>query len=301
MTEPSQRARVAPRVQVVIVSFEARDCLVACLDSLARHVRLPYEVTVVDNASSDRSVEAVRRIHPGACLLANTRNVGFAAACNQGWRDGKAPLVLFLNPDAEVTLGAVETLVLKLELRPELAIAAPLTRNADGSVQVSTGPDLSPWSELAQRRLVRRLARRDPAAAAEAERRHSREHEPAWVSGAALIARREVLQAVGGFDEGFFLYEEDADLCRRVRAAGGRILFTPAAEVRHQLGRSMARARRRARLEYHRSHLRYYGKHNGLVARLALRLGLGLHAAAAIGRGDAREASDVLRLALKGR
>jgi GT2 family glycosyltransferase len=86
------------------------------------------------------------------------------------------------------------------------------------------------------------------------------------------MARREALEAVNGFDEGFFLYEEDADLCRRIRAAGWRVVFTPAAEITHQLGRSMDRAPQRARLEYHRSHLRYYRKHNGLLARGALRL-----------------------------
>jgi GT2 family glycosyltransferase len=86
------------------------------------------------------------------------------------------------------------------------------------------------------------------------------------------MARRAALEAVGGFDDRFFLYEEDADLCRRMRGAGWRVLFTPAAEVRHALGRSMAEAPRRARLEYHRSHLLYYRKHNGPAARAVLRL-----------------------------
>jgi N-acetylglucosaminyl-diphospho-decaprenol L-rhamnosyltransferase len=116
------------------------------------------------------------------------------------------------------------------------------------------------------------VARRDAAALARAEALHSREHEPDWVSGSCLIARRPALEAVCGFDERFFLYEEDADLCRRLRAAGWRIVFTPAAEVRHRRGFSMAKAPRRARLEYHRSHLLYYHKHNGPTARATLRL-----------------------------
>jgi GT2 family glycosyltransferase len=119
---------------------------------------------------------------------------------------------------------------------------------------------------------VRGVRRGVPEVLREAEDRHAREHEPGWVSGACLMARREALEAVGGFDEGFFLYEEDADLCRRLRGAGWRVIFTPAARISHQLGQSMARVPQRARLEYHRSHLLYYRKHNGPLDRGALRL-----------------------------
>ena len=110
---------------------------------------------------------------------------------------------------------------------------------------------------------------------------------------------------MGGFDEEFFLYEEDADLCRRVRAAGWQVLFTPAAEVRHGLGKSMSRTPQTARLEYQRSHLLYYRKHNGAFDRVVLRLLLGgralvdLAGAGIRGRaGDARSARQLLSLAL---
>jgi N-acetylglucosaminyl-diphospho-decaprenol L-rhamnosyltransferase len=261
-----------PRVAVVIVSFEARETLLAALDSLRAHVSRPIETIVVDNASTDGSAEAIRAAHPEVVVIDNGKNVGFARACNQGWRASQTPYVLFLNPDAEVTPGAVDTLARLLESRPEAGAAGPRTRNADGSIQVSTGPDLTPLAERRQRRLVRGVARREPVALAEAEALHAREHEPAWVSGSCLMTRRAALEGVGGFDERFFLYEEDADLCRRMRAAGWRIVFTPAAEVRHALGRSMAEAPLRSRLEYHRSHLLYYHKHNGPVALAALRL-----------------------------
>ena len=147
----------------------------------------------------------------------------------------------------------------------------PLTRNPDGSVQVSFGPDLTPIAEWRQRRLVRGVRERRPAALREAEARATAESEPDWVSGSCFLARREALEAVGGFDEGFFLYEEDVDLCLRVRRAGWRVVYTPAAEVRHALGRSMAQAPARARLEYDRSHLRYYRKHNGAAQTALLR------------------------------
>ncbi len=303
----STRDGSPPQVQVILVSFEARDSLLACLDSLTQ-VRVPIEITVVDNASLDRSVHAVRERHPQVRVIANPSNAGFATACNQGWRAGSADLVFFLNPDTEVGPEAVEVLTALLTERPEIAVVAPLTRNTDGTIQVSTGEDLSLRSEIAQRRLVRGVARREPSALTEAERRHAREYEPAWVSGAALMVRRRTLEQTGGFDEGFFLYEEDADLCRRIRAAGGRVLFTPAAEVRHQLGRSMAYHPSRARLEYHRSHLRYYRKHNGTLARFVLRVTIGARgmwrALAHLGPGNHStrlEGRALLRLAVLGR
>jgi hypothetical protein len=295
----------APRLAVVVVSFEAREALLAALDSLRAHAPIPTETVVVDNASTDGSVDAVRAAHPEALVIANRENGGFACACNQGWRASAAPHVLFLNPDAEVAPGALEALLRVLEGRPEVGAVAPRTRSADGTIQVSTGPDLTLASEWAQRRLVRGVARRDPRAVAEAEARHAREHEPDWVSGACLLVRREALEAVGGFDERFFLYEEDADLCRRLRLAGWRIVFTPGAEVRHRLGHSMAKAPRRARLEYQRSHVLYYRRHNGPASRVALRLLIALRGAsawlraAATGDSAGREdAAACLRLGL---
>jgi N-acetylglucosaminyl-diphospho-decaprenol L-rhamnosyltransferase len=226
----------------------------------------------VDNASTDASVDVARARRPLPHLIVNAANVGFARACNQGTRSTTAPRVFFLNPDAEVAPGAVEALAARLDSAPDVGVVGPLTHSPDGTVQVSTGPDLDLRSERRQRRLVRAVRRRDPTAVLEATARYAREHEPDWVSGAGLMARREALEAVGGFDEDFFLYEEDADLCRRIRSAGWRVVFTPDAQIRHHLGRSMARAGVRTRLAYHRSHLLYYRKHNGLLQRAALRV-----------------------------
>jgi GT2 family glycosyltransferase len=268
---------------------------------------MPVELVVVDNASADGSASAVRDRHPEALVIANAENAGFGRACNQGWRASRAPLVLFLNPDAEVTPGAVAALAALLESRPEVALAGPRTRSADGAIQVSTGPDLGWLAEVRQRRLVRAVARRDARALAHAEARHSAEHEPDWISGSCLIARRAALESVGGFDERYFLYEEDADLCRRVRGQGGRVVFTPAAEVRHLLGRSMAKAPERARLAYHRSHLLYYRVHNGAVSRallgalLAARGALGWLRGAFSGDSASRRESAALVAAALGR
>jgi hypothetical protein len=244
----------APRVAVVVVSFEAREALLEALAAVAPAPGFTIETVVVDNASSDGTPAAVRARFPGVRLIANPGNRGFAAACNQGVSETSAPLVLFLNPDAVLAPGALPTLADLALSRPRVGIVGPRSRSANGDIQVSTGPDLTLVSEWRQRRLVLGVGRRDPRALAEAEAVHAVEHQPDWVSGACLLARREALLAVSGFDEGFFLYEEDADLCRRVRAAGWQVLFTPAAEVRHAKGVSMARDPARARREYDRSH-----------------------------------------------
>jgi N-acetylglucosaminyl-diphospho-decaprenol L-rhamnosyltransferase len=194
-----------------------------------------------------------------------------------------------------------------LDARPEVGLVGPRTRFPDGTLQVSTGPDLSPLAEVGQRRLVRGVQRRDPRAIERAEAIHGREHEPDWLSASCLMARRAALEATGGFDEAFFLYEEDADLCRRARRAGWRVVFTPSAEVRHELGRSMARASPRARLEYHRSHVLYYRRYNGPLARAALRLLVGARGlvgwTAGVVRGEPSGralGAALLRVALRG-
>jgi GT2 family glycosyltransferase len=298
-----------PRTCAVVVSFNTREHLLKSLASLEA-VLLPLEVVVVDNASDDGSAEAVAERFPATRLVRNPENLGFARACNQGLALARAPYVLLLNSDAEVRPGAVEAMAALLDRRSDVAAVGPRTVEGDGALQVSFGPPLTPLGEWRQRRLVRGVRARRASALAEAERLASVEHEPAWLSGSCLLARRDALAQVGGFDEAFFLYEEDVDLGQRLRQAGWRLLFTPAAEVVHHRGRSMERTPHRARLEYHRSHLHYYRKHNGPLATLALRAWLAATAAAgwlrawtggAGGEPARRLHRDVLRAALLGR
>jgi GT2 family glycosyltransferase len=264
-----------PPVSVIIVSYNTRALLLECLESL-RAVTLPLEVLVVDNASTDGSVEAVREKRPDVGVIANRENLGFSKANNLGLRAARAPYVLILNSDAAVRPGAVEAMAGILDTRPEVGIVGPRTVSSDGTIQISFGPDLTPWNEWRQRALVRAVKAGDPAAVRRATALAGSEHEPAWVSGSCFLARRDLLLSLGGFDEDFFLYEEDVDLCVRVRAAGSRVLFTPRAEVVHHLGRSMEQAASRAREEYRRSHRLFYRKHNGLLSRLWLRAWMAL-------------------------
>jgi GT2 family glycosyltransferase len=295
-----------PRVSAVVVSYNTRDDVLRCLGSLERDAGMPLEVLVVDNGSEDDSVDAVRREFPSVLLLDNGENLGFARAANRGLRAARAPYALILNSDAEVLPGALEAMVSILDERPGVGAVGPRTLGSDGTPQVSFGPALGPLAEWRQRRLVRGVRNRRPETLREVEQRGRSESEPDWVSGACLLARREALEAVGLFDEGFFLYEEDVDLCLRLRRAGWRIVYTPAATVVHHLGRSVARIPSRARIEYHRSHIRYYRKHNGAACTALLRAYLlgrsALLCLLSLGPGAARqrrrrEQLEILRLA----
>ena len=258
-------------VSAVVVSFNTKGELLACLRSLEAQWDRLLEIIVIDNASEDGSAQAVRAAFPAARVLQNPTNEGFARASNRGLREARGRYALILNSDAELGEGALGALVRHLEAHPEVAAAGPRTRSPDGAAQVSFGPRLTPRSEWRQRRLVKGVKQGAAWARREAERLASAEREPDWISGSCLLARRDALQAVGYFDEGFFLYEEDADLCLRLRQAGWRIAFTPEAEVIHRLGSSMAKAPALSRIEYQRSHLRYYRKHNGPLLTGALR------------------------------
>ncbi len=257
------------RVAAILVAWNTRDELLRALASLTATCR-PLEILVIDNASSDGSVAAVRSSHPGVTVIENAENLGFGRACNQGLRTTNAPYVLLLNSDAELRPGALEAMAEILDAHADVAVVGPRTLFSDGTIQLSWGRFPGPLSEWHQRRLVLGIEARLPLALKHVEQLASREHEPDWLSASCWLARREVLLAVGLFDEGFFLYWEDADLCLRLREAGWRLVFTPRAEVVHYQGVSKARSSGRALAEYHGSHLRYYRKHNNPLSVAAL-------------------------------
>jgi GT2 family glycosyltransferase len=297
-----------PRISAIVVSYNTRDHLLRCLEALLAPTGVSREAILVDNASTDGSVDAVRARFPEVRILANAENLGFSRANNLGLGAARGPFALVLNSDCEVRPGAVEALCAILEARPEVAIVGPRTVGTDGAPQVSFGPSLTLLAEWRQGRLVRGVKAGDAAALRHASALAAREQEPDWVSASCFLARRTALDAVGGFDESFFLYEEDVDLCLRVRRAGWRVVYTPTAEVVHHLGRSMDRAPAVARLEYHRSHLHYYAKHNSSAERIALRAWMAGRAAwgwvragsGKAGRQRRAEERTVLRLALFG-
>lgn len=248
---------MTPVVDVIIVSYNTAADTLACLAAV--HTSRPASlgaVFLVDNGSTDGTVAAVGRDFPTVTLIALDRNVGFGAANNVALQRATAPLVLLLNPDTVPAAGSIQTLAERLEATAVVA-AGPRLIGADGQPEVSFGRMLTPWTELVQ--LIRGRLARSPRQAARGyvNRLLAAEREVDWVSGACLLLRREAGAAVGFFDEQYFLYEEDVDLCAALRARGGRILFTPQASVMHHGGRSGAPRS----AHYDRSHLAFYRKH----------------------------------------
>jgi GT2 family glycosyltransferase len=238
-------------LSIVIVSFNARADLQACLLSLKKAPpAMDHEIIVVDNGSADGSAEAAERI-PGVRVIRLGRNAGFAAANNAGIREGRGDLVLLLNSDTLVPPGALDRLIERLAATVGAAIAGPRLVDAEGRPELSFGGMISPLNELRQKR---RTAEWIAAATA-------REQFVDWVSGACLLVRRADAEAAGLLDERFFLYTEDVDFCHAVRALGRSVLFTPAAEVTHLRGRSRASQPAASQAAYRRSHLAFYQKH----------------------------------------
>jgi N-acetylglucosaminyl-diphospho-decaprenol L-rhamnosyltransferase len=248
---------------IVIVSYNARRDLEACLASLAAAPpAVAHSVVVVDNASPDDSVEAVRRGWPQLLVLPQAANLGFAAATNVGIRATTGDLVLLLNSDTLVPPGAIDALVARLAATPEAAAAGPRLEDADGRTELSFGPMIGPLNELVQKTRQALLQRRVRPAVTWLDRASRQERFVDWVSGACLLVWRRDADAVGLLDERYFLYTEDVDFCAALRGRGRRILYTPAATIVHRRGRSRATVPGAMGAAYRRSHLAFYAKHH---------------------------------------
>jgi GT2 family glycosyltransferase len=271
------------KVDVVVVSYNSASTLRRCVEEHTADEDV--RVFVVDNASEDGSVESLSGLD--ATIIRLERNRGFGYGCNQGWRTGSAPYVLFLNPDATLERGALELLVSALERDPAVGIAAPRILDENGELDFSMRRFPRLRSTYAQALFLHRLFPlaawtdeivRDPDA-------YLRPASPEWVSGACFLIRRSLLEALGGFDQGFFMYSEDSDLCRRAADAGWRITFVPQAVVVHVGGVSAPRSRLLPMLAA--SRWRYVRKNESRLVSSFSRGGLMLGAVthALVGRG----------------
>jgi GT2 family glycosyltransferase len=256
-----------PVVAAVLVNYNAGDELRRAVQSIAGELAgQPWEAVVVDNASRDDSARIAEEFAPQVRLIRNASNVGFGRGVNQGIAASAAPLVLIMNPDCCLAAGAIATLRAALRAQPRCAIAGPRILDPDGAVQGSARGDPDMFTGLFGRTtLLRRLlpgigvSKRNVIDVAEAKAGATLVVD--WLSGACMLARREALQEVGGFDERYFLYWEDADLCRRLRGRGWHVRYVPGASAVHQVGHSSRTARAASVRAFHRSAYLYYVTH----------------------------------------
>lgn len=294
---PGAAAQQPVDLSVVILNWNARDFLVAALGSIIKQEwRHAIELIVVDNFSQlDDSAETVRRDFPQAQLIVTEKNLGFSTGNNIGLRAARGRYVLFLNPDTLVHDGALDTLLDWMEAHPRAGAGGPKMTYPDGQLQASSRAFPSFGAGIFRNTIFGRLWPGNPWARSylmEASR-NDQPSQADWLSGSALLVRREALDEItdasGAWDEKYFMYCEDVDLCWRLKARGWERWYIPAAHITHRIGASSDWAQGAMIRQHHGSMLRFYFKNYAkspggiLLAPLAV-AGIGARALAAVGK-----------------
>lgn len=264
---------MAPLLSILIVNWNVCDLLRTCLHSIARaRGELALEVIVVDSASGDDSVAMVQQEFPWARLIACPENVGFPRGNNLALAQANGRFLYLLNPDTEIVGDALQQMVQYMVQHSDVGAVGSQLLYPDGRIQSSRRrfPTLavglleSTWLQpLAPPRLLRHYYAQDLP-----------DNQPAevdWVMGASLMTRREVYEQVGGMDEGYFMYSEELDWCRRMKGAGWRVVYLPQAKVIHHEGKSSEQAVAARHINFNRAKLRYFRKYHGRFATALIR------------------------------
>lgn len=220
------------KLSISIVNYNAGEYLVRCLDSLEKiKDEVEFDVYVVDNASIDGSIEVAREKFPGINYVLNEDNLGFGKAHNMVLKKAKTPYVLTLNPDTEIPRGVLKYLIDFMEKNSEVGIASPRVEKSDGTLDAASHrgfptPLASVLYFFFKNDKRYHLTNRDM----------SKIHEVDSVVGAFMMIRKSVLDKIGYFDEDYFLYGEDLDLCYRVKNAGFKVMYIPQVKIMHVKG-----------------------------------------------------------------
>jgi len=206
-------------LSIIIVNYNTRDYLVRCIDSIMEQAGIETEIIVVDNNSTDLSTEILKQRFPEVKMIANAENAGFSRANNQAVAISGGRYLYFLNPDTEVYPGSLQAMIYYMDTHPDIGLAGTRMVN----------PDDTPQESVEYRYPGQKYARNELK---------DLKGDIAWVLGASMIVRRDAWVNVGGFDEDFFLYGEEQDLCLRLRKAGWRVGYVPDASVLHWGGKS---------------------------------------------------------------
>lgn len=248
-------------ISVIILSYNTQDITLKCLDHLYKSKDVELEVIVIDNASSDNSVKAIKKEFPQVKLIANKENVGFAAGNNQGMKLAKGETILLLNSDCFVQ---TETLATCTKFLNQFDVLGCKLLNKDGSIQPSWGYFPSLWRIVMLmslvdnfpllRKFIRSIHVRDIS-----RYRHTQEVD--WVTGAFILLKAQVFKKVGGIDEKYFMYGEEMEWMYRIKKQGFKIGYVPDAQATHLLGAS-TRSLSRAFSSEMKGYLYWFSKHN---------------------------------------
>jgi len=257
-------------LSIIIVSWNVADLLAACLTSIG--APSGFEIIVVDSASHDSSVSMVKERFPLVKLLAQSENVGFSRGNNIGLQAAQGRYLLLLNPDTEIVGSALQEMIEYLDANPGVGIVGPQTLNTDGSVQstrrrfptLATAFFESTWLQsFAPKSLLDRYYVADAPDDAVLD--------VDWVQGSALMICREVYAQIGGLDEGYVMYSEEMDWCKRAKNAGWCVVYLGTAQIIHLGGKSSDQVVARRHIHFQQSKLRYFRKYHGNLAAQTLR------------------------------
>jgi len=264
--------RQAPELSVIIVNYNTAALTLDCLRVLFTEITgLSAEVFVVDNASTDESVPAIREAFPQVRVLAMEKNLGFGAANNVAMRLAQGRYLLLLNTDAFLQPGAVGALLARLKQHPDVGVMGPRLLNRDSSLQRSCFRFPAPLHVWLENLWLTRLFSSRSYFGDYRDWNHASERGVDFVIGACMLVPRAVFEKVGGFDERFFMYQEEADWQRRIWTAGWSVSFYPGAEVIHYGGESGRKERARINRHFFESLDKYALKHHGIIGFLSIR------------------------------
>ena len=255
-------------VSIIIVSFNTREILLRCLESIKKQTRgISYEVIVVDNASEDKTVETVAKKFRDIDVIANKENRGFSAANNQGILLSRGKKIAFLNPDTLLTENSFEKILMYMKEHPEFSIL--------GSGIVDKNNKRCPirlWEDTPQDAVLKILNLYDPSSELK-KMGEMKAKEVQVISGCCFVVVRELIEVVGLMDENYFLYNEEDDFCRRARKNGKKICFFPETAVQHLHGQSTHQNGHREKVivEAYRSNIYFYSKYYSYFWSLLLR------------------------------
>lgn len=263
-----------PKLSIIIVSWNVRDLLQQCLQSVSKETTCDYEIIVIDNASSDGSADMIAKTFPAVHLIRNQRNRGFGAASNQGVVKARGEYIIFLNDDTQVLDCALDKMVAYLEANNSTGIVGARLLNDDRSVQVGTARQFPSFKVLitmllgVHSLLMKKEWLRDYYMIGD---KFSKTQPVDQVMGASLMTRHQLLKRIGRFDENFWIWFEEVDLCKRVRDAGYAISVLANAEIIHHKGKSFAQQIKLKKF-WHLSHslIVYAYKHRPLYQPLVL-------------------------------
>lgn len=277
----------------IIVNFKTPDLLIHTLHTVENIVPSGYlhEIIVVDNNSQDGSVELIRKNSPRAVLIENKENIGFGRANNQAAKIARGEYLVFVNPDIRIVTGAIKDMLDFMNAHPQVGFLGPKIIWPDGKIQVSTAEFLGLGWAMGHHLYLKNILlggtfRKALAPFRKILGKALRSYlfvyedlkdpwEVDWLSGAFLVVRRSVFEELGGFDEDYFLYFEDQDLCLRGREKGYKAYYFPSVVIEHQVGASMKK-NPRALIERYRSELIFWIKHYSPLSLFTLRILMGI-------------------------